>query len=577
MKVWQRVALVVVGAGTLGIGEAAWMIHSAHRHADRELKARAAVELRQKRRAEAALPPAHQFTRAETYDFLAAAKHAEAIGDPLARCIAYPDPPGSHWAPDAVKAYCRYHLQPLLGFAEAEALIEHDRAAELDRRLAAALHAQQTQPASRGLVDRIYLKAFDNGSFDIRPTLDAWKRQSPNSAFAWAASGTAYVAMAAKARGGDYIQQTPESNIRSMENLLAEAAADLRHAIRLDPKLTPAYTALIHAASMDQSVADPQTVIRQALAAAPDDYSIYYWAMGAMEPKWGGSLAAMDALSREAQTHAMANPMLKLFLPERAYYQVYESDLHGKDELARYPAVLDQLTNSVNLTWVGKLASQVGDQAAAAIYQSEVLRFVPEDDRVRVNRAQALLDFDELDWAVTDLGGILARSPHDVFARKVRAYAYDLREDHAHAEQDLRALLADDPRNPELQTRLAFLYMHWGPRWDKSWAIADAMIRDEPQSPNGWLLRATIQQAQPRAGLAETVNQFEARFGNDPRFTQTLLRLRAAVALRRGSGRGKPPRQSANGSAPEAKRNGSNSATKRVSTSGRGPIRSGHT
>lgn len=535
MKVWQRV-LLIAGVLALGAGEVAWVVHAGREAAEQARQTRAVAQAQQKQQAVTLLPPARQFTRAETYEFLAATKRAEALADPLARCLAYPDPPGSHWAPDAVEAYCHYHVQPLPSFAEVKALIEHDRAAELDRRLAEALHLQQTKPEARGLLDRIYLKVFDTGSFDVRPTLDAWKRQSPDSAFAWAASGTAYVAMAAKARGSDYIANTSESNIRAMDNLTSEAVSDLQQAIRLDRAVTPAYTALIHAAGMDGGRDQVDAAIRQALDAVPDDYSIYNRAMWVQEPKWGGSLEAMDSLARRAQTHAAANPMLKLLLPMRSFYQVYEAGLPAKDELARYPAVLDQLIDSPNLTWVGKLASHAGDQAAAAVYQSEVLRFVPEDDQARVNRAYALMDFDEGDWAVADLSRILARSPHDAFAREMRAYGYDLQEDYAHTEQDLRVLLTDDPRNLGLQMKLGLLYTDWGPRWDKSWAIADAMIHDEPQSPNGWLLRATIQQRQPRAGLNDTVRQIDERFGKDPRMAKTLLQLRAAAALRGHAG-----------------------------------------
>ncbi|HXE67203.1 MAG TPA: hypothetical protein VN630_09185, partial [Rhodanobacteraceae bacterium] len=54
------------------------------------------------------LPQGRLFTREQTYPFLDAAKRAERITDPLQRCLAYPDPPGSHWNHDVVAAYCTY-------------------------------------------------------------------------------------------------------------------------------------------------------------------------------------------------------------------------------------------------------------------------------------------------------------------------------------------------------------------------------------------------------------------------------------------------------------------------------------
>lgn len=532
MQVWQR-ACLITGIVALAVGELAWAIHAASRRADQALQAQAqAAQL--ERASEPAMPAQRHFTRQQVNAFLDAVKRAEAIDDPVARCVAYPDPPGSHWSRDAVAAYCRYNLQPLIGFDEMQALIEHGEAATLDRRLAEARRAGETNPALRGQLDRIYLRAFENGSFDIRPTLDAWKRQSPGSAYALAASGTAYVAMAAEARGSDYIRNTPESNVRAMENLLAEAAGDLRQAIHLDPTLAPAYTALIHAAGMDSSVGDVDAITRDALAHVPDDYSIYFRIMWHSQPKWGGSLAAMDATAQQAQRYAGTNPLLSILVGERACYQADEAGLKPDEELARFTGALDRFASRGNLEWASQLAEKVHDTSASAVFASQVLRFAPDSDEVRARRAVALLDFDEADWALRDLDAILVRAPHDAYARQVRAYAFDLQGNHAREEKDLRALLADDPDNDNLLTKLGYFYAFWDGHWDQAWSIADGLIRGRPQSPNGWLLRATIQQRQPRAGLADTAREFETRFGKDPRFTKTVLQLRAAAALQDG-------------------------------------------
>ncbi len=213
--------LLIAAIVLLGIGELVWGWHS--------VMARL-VDTRQSAAVRHRPPPlpaakSHLFTRVEANAFLAAAKRAEAIADPLQRCLAYPDPPGSHWSPDAVAAFCRYYRLPVITFAEAQQLIQSGHAAELDRRLAAALQAQMTRPGSKGLLDRIYREAFRNGSFEIRPTLDAWMRDSPNSAFAYAASGVAYEAMAGDARGAAYMADTPQSNVDSMDKLLGQADA----------------------------------------------------------------------------------------------------------------------------------------------------------------------------------------------------------------------------------------------------------------------------------------------------------------------------------------------------------------
>lgn len=524
---WLLIVLVVL----LGIGEWVWGYHSVMLRMTAGVKAESARHV--------ASPPlpaakARQFTRDETYAFLAAAKQAEAIKDPLQRCLAYPDPPGSHWSKDAVAAYCRYRLQSAITFAEAQKLIQDGHAAELDRRLAAALHAQQADADARGLLDRIYQQDFDNGSFDIRPTLDAWKRDSPDSAFAWAASGTAYVAMAFDARGGAFMKDTPDSSVDSMGKLLTQADNDLRRAIALNPQVTPAHVALINAGGLGYGRAYTDEAIRSALAAAPDDYAIYNMAMWTRQPKWGGSLAAMDQLAAQAQTHA--NPLMKLLLSERPYYEVANCDCAQDVELAAYPAALDQLTNSTYLAKAGYAANGSHNGAVSAIYLSEAQRFAPDRVDARIHRTYALVDFDEADWAVADVSHLLAASPHDTDALNARAYAYEMQGDYAHAEQDHRALLAIDPNDTSALARLGGLLVYSTHDWDEGWDVASRLIKAQPKNPYGWMLRASIQEKQPRAGLSDTVDYFEAHFSSDPQLRKIATQMRSTLILQTHSG-----------------------------------------
>jgi hypothetical protein len=527
---WLLIGAVIL----LGLGEWAWGYYSTMSHMTAMINAQSARHV-----TSPSLPAAkaRQFTRDETYAFIAAAKQAEAIKDPLQRCLAYPDPPGSHWSKDAVAAYCHYRVPSVLTFAQAQKLIQNGHAAELDRRLAAALHAQQTDAASPGLLDRIYRQDFDDGSFDIRPTLDAWKRDSPDSAFAWAASGTAYVAMAYAARGGALMKDTADSSVDAMDKLLVQADSDLRRAIALNPQVTPAHVALINAGGLGYDRAYTDAAIHGALAAVPDDYAIYTMAMWTLQPKWGGSLAAMDQLAAQAQLHASANPLMKLLLSERPYYEVDNCGCAKDVELAAYPAALDQLTNSTYLGWVGFAAKGRRNTAVSAIYLSETQRFAPDRVDARIQRTYALVDFDEADWAVADLNLVLTTSPQDTDALNARAYAYEMQGDDKRAEQDQRALLAINPNDTDALARLGNLLVHSTHEWNEGWDIASRLIAAQPKNPYGWMLRATIQARQPRAGLKDTVDYFEAHFSSDPRLRKIATQMRSFLTLQTHSGK----------------------------------------
>ena len=84
--------------------------------------------------------------------------------------------------------------------------------------------------------------------------------------------------------------------------------------------------------------------------------------------------------------------------------------------------------------------------------------------------------------------------------------------------------------------QLGDMFVNLAHDWNKGWAVADQLIRERPRNPYGWMLRATIQQQQPRPGLDATADQLQAQFGQDPRIAKIVVRMRAAVALRKHAG-----------------------------------------
>lgn len=531
---WLLIAAIVL----LGLGEAAWLGHSSHVRLERFAHD---AQLRQQAAIPPPLPDAKPFTRDQVYAFLASAKRAEALADPLQRCIAYPDPPGSHWARDAVLAYCHYLYQPILSFADAQQLIQSGQSAKLDQLLADALKAQQENPDAPGRLDRIYEQDFYNATFDARSTLDAWKRASPRSAFAWVASGDAYVAMAQKARGKNYISNTPQNDIESMDRLLALADADLRHALALDPHVTPTYTAMIDAGTLSLGRSYALDAARRGLAIAPDNFAMRDMLMWMEQPIWYGSLQGMRKLADDAQAHAGRNPLLKLLLPEAGLFEVEHCDCERKAELAGYRAALDQLGRGGFMRRAGYLAGDDRDLATQVVYLSESLRFNQDQDEVRTSRSYGLVDFDEAAWAQAEAGRVIAAAPGNADAFRARANAYESVNDYAHAEKDLQSALAADPDDLPSLGMLGDLYVHWTHQWDKGWDIADRLIEMDPGDLYGWTLRADIQQGQPRPGLRDTADYIEAHFGQEQEVQRLVTRLRAAAALQNPAGQGGAP------------------------------------
>lgn len=203
---------------------------------------------------------------------------------------------------------------------------------------------------------------------------------------------------------------------------------------------------------------------------------------------------------------------------------------------AAYPAALDHLSVSGNLRAAGDAASGNNHQVAL-IYLSEALRFAPQLDDARIRRVYDLVDFDEIDWAVAEASRMVAAYPRDEDPLKARAFAYTMQGNYAQAEQDYRGAIQIAPADLVSLRRLGNLYVNQTHDWDKGWAVADQLIKTRPDNPYGWMLRADIQQRQPRPGLKDTVEYFETHFGSrNAQLHRLAVQMRSAMVLQKHSG-----------------------------------------
>lgn len=477
-------------------------------------------------------PQASAFSRAEVHRFLAAAQQAETIADPLQRCLDYPDPPGSHWSRIAVEAYCRYRFQPVLSFTQVRSLVESGRAAQLDQRLAAALQAQRAQAASRGLLDRIYHDDFEDGGSEVRPLLDAWKRQSPQSAFAYAASGLAYVAMAQKVRGTAFAGATPQNQFDSMDRLLVQATGDLDHAVHLDPRVTPTYWGMIYAGGLGNGAKYAVAAANRGLAVDPANFSIYRQLLWLAQPQWAGSVAMMQKITASAQQHAKANPSLSLLLPwaPAVAANLENCGCRTSAQLADARRILDTAAPYRLLRNVGRALSNAGHPGAGAIYLSEALRFDPALVHVVTHRSDDLADLGDANWARAEANRAIAMAPHDAVTYETRAYVHKSMHDYRAEEQDCRLALAIAPDDAWTLKELGSIYVYTTHEWDKGWDVTSQLIQMHPDNPAGWVLRASIQKDEPRPGENDTIKYFLTHFGDDPSEQVVVAQMRARMA-----------------------------------------------
>lgn len=508
---------VLIGAGPYALKQ--WAMSRAQ--AARNGSAERAAQMKPR---PASLPTAPPFTRVQVVGFLEKAETAAAIKDPLQRCLAYPDPPGSDWNPAAVRAYCHYRYQPVPGMDEIKQLIQSGQAAKLDQLLAVALHAQQTDPDARGRLDRIYQDNFDSGAFELRQLVDAWKRQDPDSAFAYAASGVAYAEASSKARGNDYLYKTPRSNLESMDRLAALADADLQHALVLNPHLAPVYRQMIMLGGLTLGGDYAMRAVKRSLVETPDDLGVYDQWMWLEQPNWYGSYDAMDAVALHAAGRVVANPLLALEVVQKRLYQIRKCDCTEAQTDAQYRAVARQLLGYGDFASAGDAAQLNNDLGAAGIYFAEALRFNDKDQDARNGFAIALGSFDFKRWSLAEGERAVADAPHDDGALAARGFAYTQSGQWDAALADFKAAVAIDPSYGWAWDELGRTYA-MKCEWDEAWQVANREVEKDPTHTDGWDLRAAVQVYQPRPGLKDTMASLKQWFPSDPVVNAELTQL----------------------------------------------------
>ncbi len=139
--------------------------------------------------------------------------------------------------------------------------------------------------------------------------LDLWVAQT-GSYMAYAARGAYKSTAGYWARGGKYINETPQDKIDKMQQLHEEAAIDLEAAISKNPALMPAYKELIDIARASTMTFTARQILERAESHDKRTFSVRYAYMMSLLPRWGGTYEEMTKYAQEAIKYVNLNPLL---------------------------------------------------------------------------------------------------------------------------------------------------------------------------------------------------------------------------------------------------------------------------
>jgi tetratricopeptide (TPR) repeat protein len=335
--------------------------------------------------------------------------------------------------------------------------------------------------------------------------------------------------MAQSQRGSEFADKTPQSSFEAMHRLLQRAREDLDRAVALDPKMTPAYVAMIYAGALDSDPAYAFSAAKRALAVDPASFPTYARLVWMSQPRWGGNVAQMQRIIDASQQHAKQNPLLLLLLSERSGGQDYVENCacNPFEEDNLYRKVFAEAAPAGMLMSAGWGAANRNNIALSVIYRSELLRFDPSRLEHRESRAFNLIMLGEAEWGLAEGNALVKLAPQDETAYDVLGQAHRALGDANQAAHDFEQALRINPSDTWTLTAVGDIYVNVTHEWDKGWSVANRLVQLSPDDPQGWFMRANIQKAQPREGLEQTIADFSARFGSSPGNAPLIAQMKA--------------------------------------------------
>jgi hypothetical protein len=123
--------------------------------------------------------------------------------------------------------------------------------------------------------------------------VNAWVSNRPQSAFAYLVRATYFCKTAWLIRGEDFSAAVPAEHMRLFNEYLERAASDVRQSINLDAKIPSAYLLRLQISEVHDEPRDVEQVFLDGITRYPDYYPLYRVRLDFLQPKWGGSAAAM--------------------------------------------------------------------------------------------------------------------------------------------------------------------------------------------------------------------------------------------------------------------------------------------
>ncbi|WP_275707855.1 DUF4124 domain-containing protein [Marinobacter iranensis] len=221
--------------------------------------------------------------------------------------------------PSSSKAQADYRQPAASRILRIRKLFEGEEFGQLNSVLADSLRAVKTEIDHESQLREAY-QVFQQDEPAWEALFDRWISRYPQQYQGYLARATYLVHRGWEARGGAYIDETPQKNIDRMVAFMNRAQSDLSRALSLEAGALWAYCLRINIAKSGGQYPDALRTLEQATKRYPATYLARKYYIEMLDPKWGGSPLSMISFANSAQHHVGTNPRLRQ-LVSYAYYE----------------------------------------------------------------------------------------------------------------------------------------------------------------------------------------------------------------------------------------------------------------
>lgn len=430
---------------------------------------------------------------AHVREFLVKARKADAIADPLQRCLAFPDFPGNQWPAGLAQSYCHLRAGEIITLAVVDDHIGRGAYAELDTLYRRDLERHFSKDNFSEIIHRDF-ESFD-ASDKANALTQQWIDNAPESPFANAARGEYLRAVARKVRGGKWARNTPTENMERMSDHIGMALHFYAKALRIEPRLLAVHTSLIHVASLDSRADLGEAAFARGEAIDPGCRYLSMRHMATLQPRWGGSLGAMREYAGQLAANVSARPLLALnivmpafeqgrILAEEKRYAEAVKVFEPAAKLAPYPDLFEFL--GTNMQYSG------GDDWESLVRLLVAYRYSNDEHGAAFARGRLLLTVaGDPAWAVGSLRRASELNPEWLASEMLLGRAYLELGEYDQSEVHLTRALADPEQHVDALHFMINLAAARG-RLDDAIRHAALFTKTYPEISSGWFLQGDV-------------------------------------------------------------------------------------